>query len=466
MSTEYFSKLCATAKLTIPAKDADVRKLLEEAGATVLDQKSAAATKLRMEHAAAILWARDNIDKDRAWSKLPDEARNTLLALFPIQQSVIDKGGSAWVAPCRALIRAYSAAKETPKKRKGSHQISKGPSSDESGEDSSSGSANEKSPPPNPKKPAHSSGKGGSGSKEGAKVSLAPYLPTQNLLAVLPTHRRAQLHLADTWSTKTKAERAKQMDRIMAKSEYGGRFEDPDTPAWSQRISLRRGSGSAYSDDEINQDGRNLVHIMRWDSAQLLFSKQDYEGLHRMHMRAERVGTAWTRFLDCGKAKVAPASAILTSIFRAVLEVLDQRLTSATGELCDAGAAGEEILGDMARQKQEVKDLFSEYDQFIASMFAGSALEYTVAARRANSIWYGLLQPVVAYITQDTGTSARDDLEAQAEAAFNAPSDGSPTHPPKRPQAGEEIILTLVPEPPQPAPSTSLTPSLLSQLEA
>ena len=55
MSTDYFIKLCNKEKIIVPVKDGDVRKLLANSGAVVLDTKSKQATELRREHAAAVL---------------------------------------------------------------------------------------------------------------------------------------------------------------------------------------------------------------------------------------------------------------------------------------------------------------------------------------------------------------------------------------------------------------------------
>jgi len=430
MSTDYFIKLCAKAKIPVPNKDADVRKLLTDSGATVLDAKTASASKLRKEHAAAVLWARANIDKDGAWKKFPDEARDTIIALFPIKQSVIDKGGLAWTNPCRALIRVYGSPPPSPKVAPKAKQVNKGSRAVEGSDSTPEGSSSEESEPP--KKKAKVQGKSAEGAKQGSKEIVAPYLPTPALLAILPLHRRAQLYLGDTWSTKTKADREKQLERLMSKTEYGGRFEDPDSPAWSQRISIRRGPGSSFSDDDIKQDGKNLAHMLRWDSAQLLFSNHDYDGIHRLQTRATRVRVAWDRFIANGRDRVAPSTAILATIFRAIHEVLDQRLTSATGELCDAGAAGEEILADMARQKEEASALFLVYEHFLTTLYASATLDYGLATRRANSVWYGLLQPSVAVLTQDVSIAERDGLESIAELAFSGSS------PPKKPKSEEE----------------------------
>ena len=424
MSTEFFTKLCLRAQLSIPTNDADVRKLLSEAGAKVLDSKSAAATKLRKEHAAAILWARKNIDNDGAWKNMPEEARDTLVALFPVKQSMINKGGDAWTVPCRALFRAHASPPPSPKQRT-SARITMGARSEESSGNSSDSSQSDELEPPKKK------ASGGASAKLGGKEGSPPYLPSQALLAVLPPQRRAQLYLAETWSTQTKAEREKHLERIMSRSEYGGRFEDPDAPAWSQRISVCRGPGSSFSDAEIRQDGKNLALILRWDSMQLLFAIQDYEGIHRMQTRAERVRATWDRFTANGRARVAPSTAVLHQIFQAIHEVLDLRLTNATGELADAGAAGDEILSDMARQKKEVLALFTAYEQFINSLYASVTLDYGVATRRANSIWYGLLHPAVAYLTQNVGSADTEGLDAQADAAFRASSS-------KRPRLHEE----------------------------
>jgi len=141
MSTDHFIKLCAKSKLTVPAKDTEARKLLSSAGATVLDAKGATASALRREHAAAVLWARRNIDKDAAWNGLPSAARDTLIALYPIKKSFVDKGGKAWVAPCRALVLANVSPPPSPagkgrKRPAKGEQISKGDRSDGSSEES------------------------------------------------------------------------------------------------------------------------------------------------------------------------------------------------------------------------------------------------------------------------------------------------------------------------------------------
>ena len=453
MSESHFTKLCIKAKLVIPATDKDVCKFLEEAGATLLPQKTQAAIQLRKEHAAAILWARENIDKDRSWDKIPTAARDTLLALFPIKQSVIDKGGKAWTAPCRALIRAYSLISEPASKRKKTGQISKGAASSESDGDGTSGSSAEEAAPPPPKKSQKGKEKAGAGSKSKDSGLPPPYLASHALLAILPIHRRAQVYLAESWSTKVRADREKQLERILTTAEFGGRFEDQSAPAWSQRISFRRGPGSAFIDDEIRQDGKNLASVMRWESSQLLLSRHDYDGIYRMTQRAERVRLAWDRFQDGGRSKTAPSTAVLASITRAIQEVLDSRLTSATGELCDTGPAGEEILGDMTRQKREVADLFTSYEQYTASLFANLSVPYEVATRRANSVWFGLLQHAVAALTQDLGKASLDGLEASADAAFSG--GGAPSTPIKRARVTSEVNPEPAPAPVSPAPFSS-----------
>jgi len=188
MSTDYFIKLCTKAKIPVPSKDADVRTLLSDAGATVLDAKTAAATKLRKEHAAAVLWARANLEKDGSWKKFPDEARDTIIALFPIKQSVIDKGGTAWTAPCRALIRVYASPPASPKNPRKSRQVNKGSRSDEGSEPMSDSSSSDEQEPP--KKKAKVPEKRAESGKKGPKDAVTPYLPTPALLAILPTHRR------------------------------------------------------------------------------------------------------------------------------------------------------------------------------------------------------------------------------------------------------------------------------------
>ena len=448
MSTDHFTKSCAKAKLAVPTADKDVRKLLADAGATVLDAKTATASKLRKEHAAAVVWARENIDKDRSWTKIPGDARDTLIALFPISQTIIDKGGNAWAAPCRALIRAYGASPEPPKKRVKSAQVSKGTTSED--ESASGSTGDEKTPPPEKEKPAKKSAKDKDKGKADSDGTLPPYLPSVALLAVLPPHRRAQLYLAEAWNLKTRSEREKELARITAVPGSGGRFEDPASPAWSQRISVMRGPGSPFSDDEVQQDGRNLASMMRWDSVQVLYANGDHEAVHRMTSRAERVRASWERFNDGGRKKVAPSSAILAAITRAIQDTMAIRLTSAELELGQAGPAGAEILQDMARQKQEVADLFASYELFLACLFANPAVDYNVATRRANSIWFGLLQPSVALLTQDSGTALKDGLEAKAEAAFNLPA---PVTPAKRTRTeAEEPVPHSSPAPVQPPP--------------
>jgi hypothetical protein len=196
MSTDYFIKLCTKAKIPVPSKDADVRTLLSDAGATVLDAKTAAATKLRKEHAAAVLWARANLEKDGSWKKFPDEARDTIIALFPIKQSVIDKGGTAWTAPCRALIRVYASPPASPKNPRKSRQVNKGSRSDDGSEPMSDSSSPDEQELP--KKKSKVQEKRAESGKKGPKDVVTPYLPTPALLAILPTHRRAQLYLGDT----------------------------------------------------------------------------------------------------------------------------------------------------------------------------------------------------------------------------------------------------------------------------
>jgi hypothetical protein len=195
MSTEFFTKLCLRAQLSIPTNDADVRKLLSEAGAKSLDSKSAAATKLRKEHAAAILWACKNLDNDDAWKNMPEEARDTLVALFPVKQSAIKKGGDAWTVPCRALIRAQASPPPSPKQQRKSARITMGARSEESSGNSSD-SCHLDEPEPQKKKASD-----GAFAKSGGKEGSPPYLPSHALLAVLPPQRRAQLYLAEMWST-------------------------------------------------------------------------------------------------------------------------------------------------------------------------------------------------------------------------------------------------------------------------
>ena len=416
MSTDYFTKCCAKSKLAIPSTDGNVRILLANSGASVLDTKGKPATALRREHAAAVLWAQANLDKDRSWTKLPDEARDTLIALFPISQSLIDKGGHAWAAPCRALIRAYIADPEPPKKKAKSAQISKMLSSDD---ESSSGSAqDEATPPPEKEKPGKKPPKGKDKGGSKGSATLAPYLPSSTLLAALPPHRRAQLHLAESWSTENQAKRQKQLQQLASNKEFGGRYEDPSAPIWSQRITLRRGPGSAFSDEEVKQDGKNLASVMRWDSTQLLYASHDHDAVHRMTTRAARVQTSWDRFIQGGRIKTAPSSAVLAAIFQSIREVLDNRVAGATKELRDAGPAGEEIIQDMTRQRQEVTDLFASYEQYLAALFVSANVDYTGATRRANALWYGLLHPAVMLLTQEANSGLASGLDAQAEAAF------------------------------------------------
>ena len=463
MSTDYFTKICNKEKIVIPAKDGDVRKFLASAGAVVLDTKSKQATELRREHAAAVLWAHKHLDDDAVWSKLKEGPRDTLLALFPVMSKFIDKGGAAWVSPCRSLIRAYLSPPPSPKKKgpkgKGT-QLDKGSRSD-----SDAGSEGEAPPksregkakaPVGGKKrsakhldsasdsdaeqPTHAKSGAKRAKKAGGKAGnpekalpvssgsddevLPPYLSSRELLAVLPSHRKDQLFLGRSWTGAQLAEREKHLERIMKRGECAGRFEDPERPMWAQRITVARGPGSAFSDLEVSQDGRNLAAMLRWDSAQLLYSRSDWDGTHRLQRRAQRVAATWEQIKTAARGGMAPPSALLTPIFRAVYEVLDQRLTSATGELVDAGPAGEEILGDMARQRKEVSDLFASYEDYLAAVYSGDPTFHS-ASKRAISVWYGLLAPAVAILSQDSGSQNGGGLAAQVEAAFGmTPSTG------------------------------------------
>ena len=449
MSTDHFIKLCAKSKLTVPAKDAEARKLLASAGAHVLDAKGATASALRKEHAAAIVWARCNIDKDAAWNGLPSAARDTLLALYTIKQSYIDKGGKAWIAPCRLLVSANLSPPPSPvgkgrKKPAKGGQISKGARSDESDGSASEevleveepASSKTKGKTAKAKSPKQKDPKAPSGSTTPSK----PYLASNALLAVLPPHRRSQLYLAQSWTTKTRSEREKQLERILQKSEDGGRFEDPETPAWSQRITLRRGPGSAFSDGEVTQDGRNLAGMLRWDSQQLFFARSEWDNIRQAQDRAKRVQAAWDRFKEGGRQHIAPSSAVLAPIFRAIIEVLDRRVASAISELADSGEAGEEILEDMGRQRVEVEDLLQAYEGYLSALFSSESVPYAQAARRSNSVWYGLLHPAVAVLTQDCGDPGKDGLAAQADAAFGSPP------PAKKPRPAEGRAKEAPPE--------------------
>ena len=491
MSTDHFLKICNKEGLIIPAKDVDVRKLLANAGAVVLETKSKDAIALRREHAAAVLWAQKYLDKEAAWSKLKNGPRDTLLALYPVKAKFIDKGGDAWISPCRSLIHATVSPPPSPMKKgpkgKGA-RLDKGSRSDcdeesdgeaepesvakqakvsesgkkrpaehmDSASDSDAGPS--KKAPPGHKKAKGQVGKSG---KPGKAVSvssgsedeaLSPYLSSRELLAVLPAHRKDQLFLGRTWTGAQLAEREKILERILRRGERGGRFEDPDKPMWAQRITIARGPGSAFSDAEVSQDGRNLASMLRWDSAQLLYSRSDWEGTHRLQQRASRVAEAWERIKTGARSGMAPPSALLTPIFRAVFEVLDQRLASATGELVDAGRAGEEILGDMARQKREVTELFRSYEDYLAAVYSGGP-SFQTATMRAISVWYGLLAPVVATLSPDSSPHPGGCLAAQAEAAFGMVNAGNGDEG----SGGDLVELELIDELPSGSPQMSPT---------
>ena len=147
---------------------------------------------------------------------MPEEARDTLVALFPVKQSAIKKGGDAWTVPCRALIRAQASPPPSPKQQRKSARITMGARSEESSGNSSDSSHLDEPEPP--KKKASD----GASAKLGGKEGSPPYLPSHALLAVLPPQRRAQLYLAEMWSTQTKAEREKHLERINSRQEGFG----------------------------------------------------------------------------------------------------------------------------------------------------------------------------------------------------------------------------------------------------
>jgi hypothetical protein len=387
-----------------------------------------------------------------------------LIALYPIKKSFVDKGGKAWVAPCRALVLAHISQPPSPvgkgrKRPAKGEQISKGDRSDGSAEESLEDDVEmEESPTAKSRaelpKAKEARPKGSSGPTPSSK----PYLSSNALLAVLPPHRRSQLYLAQSWTTKTRSEREKQLERILRKSEYGGRFEDPETPAWSQRITVRRGPGSAFSGAEVTQDGRNLAGMLRWDSQQLFFARSEWDNIRQAQDRAKRVQAAWDRFKDGGKQQTAPSSAVLAPIFRAIIEVLDCRVASAISELSDAGEAGKEILEDMSRQRVEVAELLQAYEDYLSVLFSSESVPYTTAARRSNSVWYGLLHPAVAVLTQDCGELGKGWLSAQAEAAFGSP----PVAKKPRQDEGrtEEVSVEEVEDPPGTSPPpAAVTPA-------
>ena len=353
MSTDYFIKLCNKEKIIVPVKDGDVRKLLANAGAVVLDTKSKQATELRREHAAAVLWSQKHLDEEAVWTKLKDGPRDTLLALYPVKSKFIDKGGSAWVSPCRSLIRAHLSPPPSPKKKgsngKGS-QLDNGSRSESDSESDSEvlpksrenrsrtskgdkkrsakllDSASDSDAGPSvqtkhrSKRAKTADGRSGSRGKAVPVSSGSdddappPYLSSRELLDVLPLHRRDQLFLGRTWTGAQLAEREKNLERIMKRGECGGRFEDPEKPMWAQRITIVRGPGSAFSDPEVSQDGRNLAAMLRWDSAQLLYSRSDWEGMHRLQRRAQRVAATWEQIKMAARSGMAPPAALLTPI--------------------------------------------------------------------------------------------------------------------------------------------------------
>ena len=147
---------------------------------------------------------------------MPEEARDTLVALFPVKQSAIKKGGDAWTVPCRALIRAQASPPPSPKQQRKSARITMGARSEESSGNSSD-SCHLDEPEPQKKKASD-----GAFAKSGGKEGSPPYLPSHALLAVLPPQRRAQLYLAEMWSTQTKAEREKHLERINSRQEGFG----------------------------------------------------------------------------------------------------------------------------------------------------------------------------------------------------------------------------------------------------
>jgi hypothetical protein len=182
------------------------------------------------------------VDKDAAWNSLSAAARDTLIALYPIKKSFVDKGGKAWIAPCRALVSANISPPPSPqgkgKKRSAwEDQIPKGDREPEESDESPGGEESEQDASPQPKPKAKAPKVKGAkapnppGQEDGG-ASAKPYLSSKALLAVLPPQRRAQLYLAESWTTKTRSEREKHLERILRKSEYGGRFEDPEMPAW------------------------------------------------------------------------------------------------------------------------------------------------------------------------------------------------------------------------------------------
>ena len=116
MANTYFSALCATEQIPVLATDKENRAYLASAGASFVAKAGIQHSAARSEGAAAVAWARANLDSDAKWVAIPQEGAATLMALFPVKPGIAALGGDKWTTAVRSLVRAHITPISSPAK--------------------------------------------------------------------------------------------------------------------------------------------------------------------------------------------------------------------------------------------------------------------------------------------------------------------------------------------------------------